>query len=156
MFLCRSVFSLFVFCFLMAAPLAYGHSQAKDCIWAATVIDAAAPAMPDPLTRCTVTSDQTHTSSVAQAAAVRFLTHCTTAGTPQWKYIHIILTLNFTYNKELKIIKEWWSSFKIIKIISKNVQYNMSNIYINILFLCKLAFTAWNNNWQINSVCYCS
>ena len=47
----------------MATLAAYGSSQARDWIHAAA-------------------RDQTHGSVVTQAAAVGFLTHCATAGTP--------------------------------------------------------------------------
>ena len=59
----------------MAAPVAYGSSRARDWIWAA------ASAMLAALTDVQG-QDQTFTSTVTQAAAVGFLNHCATVGTP--------------------------------------------------------------------------
>ena len=65
----------------MATPLAYGGSQARDWTQAAAAIYATAVALPDPLTQGPA-KDWTHTSTVIQAAAGGFLTHCATVGAP--------------------------------------------------------------------------
>ena len=53
----------------MGTPVAYGSSQARDWIQASGVATHYARV-------------QTHTCSATQAATVRFLTHCATAGIP--------------------------------------------------------------------------
>ena len=47
---------------------------------------AAAAETPDPLTYCTEPRDQTQTSAVTRATAIRYLTHCTVAATPRKEY----------------------------------------------------------------------
>ena len=63
----------------MATLLASGSSQARDWIQAAAVTYASAAQSFNPLHWA---RDWTCTSTVTQAAAVKFLTHCTTVGTP--------------------------------------------------------------------------
>ena len=48
----QAAYLIFVCLFLMAAPVAYGRSQARDEIWAVALNYAVAVAMPDPLTHC--------------------------------------------------------------------------------------------------------
>ena len=72
----------FNFLFFMAVPMAYGTSQARDWIRATAATYAAAVAMLDPFNALQRAGDQTYASSATWAAAVRFLTHCATAGTP--------------------------------------------------------------------------
>ena len=44
------IYNIYIF---MAMPMAYGSSQARDCIQAAAVTYATPAGMPDPLTCCT-------------------------------------------------------------------------------------------------------
>ena len=60
----------------MVRPTVYGGSQARDWIWANAAV------MSDPFNPLYQAGDQTFTSVVTQSAAVGFLTHHTTAGTP--------------------------------------------------------------------------
>ena len=63
------------------SPRAYGNFWTRDWIQAPTV------ATPDPLTHRPRPGDQTHTSAVARATAVGFLTHCAMAGIPVYIFI---------------------------------------------------------------------
>ena len=65
----------------MAAPSAYGSSQARDLIWAGAVTCATEAATPDALTHCAGAADGTYTSAVIWATAVIFLSHGATVGT---------------------------------------------------------------------------
>ena len=66
----------------MTALTAHGSSQARDWIWATAATYAAIAAMLDPLTHCARPEDPILSTTATQAATVRFLTHCTTVGTP--------------------------------------------------------------------------
>ena len=75
--------------FLMAAPMAYGSSWAKDWIQARAVTYIAAVVMLGPFILLHQAGDQTWAATASQANAVQFLTHCATAGTPEY-YMFII------------------------------------------------------------------
>ena len=80
----------------MAASTAYGSSQARDWIRATAVTYITAVAVPDspnPLHRA---RDQTWNSAATWATAVRFLTHCTIAGTPGG-FIYILKLFNLLH-----------------------------------------------------------
>ena len=57
--------------------------RARGDIQARALIYPSAAAMLNPLTYCIRPGDQTMTSSVTWATAVRLLTHCVTAGTSE-------------------------------------------------------------------------
>ena len=61
----------------MASAAAYVSSQARDLIWATHATYGSF----NPLCQA---SDQTRASASTPASAVRFLTHCTTVGTPHF------------------------------------------------------------------------
>ena len=65
--------------------MAYGVPGLGDWIQTSAPNCTAAPAMPDPFNPLHCSGDWTHTSTATQAAAVRFLTHWSTAETPRWK-----------------------------------------------------------------------
>ena len=76
-------FSLsFFFLSFMAAPMAYGSSQTRDGIRATAVIYTTAMATPDHLTHWARPGIEPMPSTGTWATTARFLTHCTTAGTP--------------------------------------------------------------------------
>ena len=84
MLLSSSVFTIAFYSkniFLMAVPVAYGSSRARDQIWAAAENYAITKAVQNPLTHCPEAGDRTRASAVTWAFAVGFLTHCTTVGT---------------------------------------------------------------------------
>ena len=56
-------------------------------LWATAVTQAAAVATPDPFNLFCQVGDRTHTSTALWAAAVGFLTHCATVGTPCWVFL---------------------------------------------------------------------
>ena len=66
----------------MAAPTAYESSQTRDWIQATAASYAIAAVTLGSFNPLHLAGDRTPASEVIWAAAVRFLTHCTTAGTP--------------------------------------------------------------------------
>ena len=82
----------------------YGSSWARDWLLAAAMTYDAAGATPDPLTHCSWAGNWTHISTVAHDAAVEFLIHCATVGTPNIfnfdieKIIFFLLLLSFLFS----------------------------------------------------------
>ena len=80
---CFHIFWIFFF-FFLAAPAAYGSGQAPNLshicdlghTWSNTRSS----------THCTGPGNQTFASTETQAAVVGFLTHCTTGGTPYFRF----------------------------------------------------------------------
>ena len=70
-----------IFVFLMAAPMAHGSSQVRDWIHRSCYNAGSF----NPLHQA---GDRTHTSTAIWAAAVGFLTHCATVGTPLLIFTH--------------------------------------------------------------------
>ena len=139
--MCVSLYICFVHLFvLMAIPTTYGSSQARDWIWAVDATYAPATTMPDPLTHWA--RDQT------QAASVEFLTPGTTAGTPEFSYVFLILN-----NSMLK------SSF-LLKIETPLFLCIVFCWYFCILFYFNPAILLWRSTatrkpelWGFDSLC---
>ena len=91
------------FFFLMAAPVAYGSSQARGWIWAAAASCAIAVATWDSLTHCTGLELNLHLCSDLRCCS-HILNHCATARTPGddfpiWQHLGE-LHLTITFNQE--------------------------------------------------------
>ena len=98
-------------CFPYFFFMACGSFQARGWIPATAVTYTTAAAMPDPLIHSA--GDWTGAATVTQAAAVRFIAHCFTVGTPfqtLFWLTHIDVYVSVSFKKVLQEFPSWLSS----------------------------------------------